>query len=311
MTRRSLATLASLLFAAFWAATSWLGLASADHPASNPLIPWSMCVFFFVVATGLAAGRRWALRLGHAAAIAVLALFLISLIGSYFHPESSDPTLPIHMASWSVTAAALSVALAVLLAEPLALAHLAKQPLPAEREHRKMTYPKVYKPGRDAVLVSGFFILLILFLLFTQVFPLSAFRLYQLHDAKFWVAILGLVIVSRVMFYLAIVSIGYRVTYLPDAIQVTTLLGTKTMQYSDISFYRWKKPGSRGGVLFPPFYTLYLVSRGPTQGPLDISSSKGPNERKLKIPLNLRLDQEFEDWIASVPCEPGQPPLPN
>ena len=176
-----------------------------------------------------------------------------------------------------------------------------------------MTYPKVYKPRGVLVLIDLFYICLILFFLFTQIFPLSSFRFYLPQDgAKFWVSTMGLLLAFGVIFALVIESIGYTLTFTPDEIKVTTLLGTKTIEYGDISFYSWKVGNFSGRSLsYSSFYRLYLVSRDSSQNVLDISLLKGPNEKIIKIPLNLKLDKEFYDWIATIPCELGKSPLPK
>jgi|ERR1700690_46492 hypothetical protein len=175
-----------------------------------------------------------------------------------------------------------------------------------------MTYPRIYKPDSKALLLYGFFISFILFLAYTQLFPLSTFRIYQPHDGyKFWMGISLAAAVLVILFQLVIVIVGYKVTFMPDAIRVSTLLGTKTMQYSDISFYRYRRAGRFGAGPWLTVYVLYLVSRDPAQNVLDNSFHRGPRERTLAIPINFRPDQEFDDWVEAIPCELGQSPLPK
>jgi len=173
-----------------------------------------------------------------------------------------------------------------------------------------MKYPKIYKPSGMSIVMYGFGIIFLLFLAFTQVFPLSTFRIYQPNDGyKFWMGLLLIAVTLLFLYQLIIIIIGYRVTFMPDAIKVTTLLGTKAMQYSDISFYRWDL-GLNGAGKWASPPRLYLVSRDPAQNVLDISLLKGPKEKTLKIPLSLSVDQEFKDWIASLPVEIGERPFP-
>lgn len=94
-------------------------------------------------------------------------------------------------------------------------------------------------------------------------------------------------------------SIGYKVTLLVDAIEVTTIRGTKRMHRSDIISYSFYCGKYEDGVS--------LISRSPTQaGP---SLLYDPNENVLRIPFSFNRDQEFDDWITSLPCELGGSPL--
>lgn len=176
-----------------------------------------------------------------------------------------------------------------------------------------MIYPKVYKPGVAYLAINAFFIAFLLFMAFTQMFPLGTFELYRVNDYRLWFMFTVSVIAISMLFRLVLDSIGYKVTFLPDEIRVTTLLGTKTMRYSDISFYRWDTgggiPAGRSMHTVSP-WRLYLVSREPIKNVLDISLLKGPKERSLKIPLNLKIDKDFEDWVNSLPVELGQSTLP-
>jgi hypothetical protein len=156
-----------------------------------------------------------------------------------------------------------------------------------------------------SVLSISFF----LFLLFTNVFPLSAHSFYPPHNREaFWWTILTLSLVLIFLFRVFIITFGYRVTFISDAIKVTTILGTKTMQYSDISFYRYRL--SRYIYRWPIFCEIYLVSRDSAQNVLDISLLKGPIEKTLRIPITFNTDNEFTDWIKSLPVELGERPFP-
>ena len=174
-----------------------------------------------------------------------------------------------------------------------------------------MIFPKIYKPSLVYIFISIFFISLILFLLFTQIFPLSTFKLYALNDSKFWMSLLFITLPLVVLNKLFASIIGYKVTFKADEIVVTTIYGSKSMHYSDISFYYYTfGTGSGGrGTLEAASLVLYLVSRDKSQNVLDISLLKGPKQREIKILINFDLDNDFKDWIASIPSELGLSPL--
>jgi hypothetical protein len=88
-----------------------------------------------------------------------------------------------------------------------------------------------------------------------------------------------------------------------DAIEVATLLGAKVMRRSDISSYHYYFSKTENGVS--------LISRNPAQSGLGISLLNDQNEKILRIPLTFDRDQEFDNWITSLPCELGQLPLPK
>ena len=135
MQRRHQATIASLVFAAFWAALSWPWLPTAEHPAKNLPAPWLLCAFFLVVAGGLAANRRWARWLGLVAAVALVALLALVFIGAYFISLFGDQAFGAGLVSWFLTGIALSVTLVVLLAKPLDAAPSMKEAKSPEPTH--------------------------------------------------------------------------------------------------------------------------------------------------------------------------------
>ena len=133
MHRRHFGAITSLIFAAFWAALAWPRFAT-DHPARILPVPWSLCGFFVIVAVGVAAGKSWARWLGLAAAVVLLVLVPITLVGAYFISLFGDQAFQIGMAAWFLAAITLSVALVVLLAKPLDLVPPAKESRTASRQ---------------------------------------------------------------------------------------------------------------------------------------------------------------------------------
>jgi hypothetical protein len=103
----------------------------------------------------------------------------------------------------------------------------------------------------------------------------------------------------------------YKVTFKADEIVVTTIYGSKSMHYSDISFYYFTGGTGTGGrgTFEAASLVIYLVSRDKSQNVLDMSLLKGPKQREMKILINFDLDNDFKDWIASIPPELGYPPL--
>lgn len=127
MLNRRMAPFASLLFATFWAVTSWPWFATVGHPANNHLVPWLFCIFFVVVTGGLAMAKNWARQIGRAAAVLFLVVFLFVLVGSLSLPLFGEQPFNIRIASWEFAGAMLSFALIVLFAKPDDLASLEKQ----------------------------------------------------------------------------------------------------------------------------------------------------------------------------------------
>jgi hypothetical protein len=125
MQRRYLAALASLFFAAFWAALSW-GVASGPAPG-DPRVGRSLCALFVLLAAGLAAAQRWARWLGLAAAVCLLLLLSLAFVGTYFISLFGDQALELRIAVAFMTAIAFCVALLVLLSRPLDIAHPANE----------------------------------------------------------------------------------------------------------------------------------------------------------------------------------------
>ena len=134
MQRRHFAAIASLIFAALWAASAWPWFATAGHPARTLPVPWSLCGLFVVVAVGVAAGKPWGRWLGLAAAVILLVLLPITLVAAYFMSFFGDQAFQARMAAWFLAAIALSAALVVLLAKPLDVGPAAKEPQTASRQ---------------------------------------------------------------------------------------------------------------------------------------------------------------------------------
>jgi len=115
--------------------------------------------------------------------------------------------------------------------------------------------------------------------------------------------IFGFIVVIFSLYQLIIVSIGYKVTLLPDAVEVTTILGTKKMHRSNISSYSYYCGKYEKGVS--------LISRNSAQNAPGISLLYDENEKALRIPLTFDRDVGFDEWVTSLPCEIGGHPLPS
>ena len=149
-----------------------------------------------------------------------------------------------------------------------------------------MTYPRVYKPGREQLFLF-WSLCFILFGAVTQGF------IQHPDNLKSWGMMFGFAVGVFLLYRLIIVSIGYKVTLWPDAIEVTTIHGTEKIYRSDISFYSYYCGKCESGV--------NLISRNSAQSGAGASLLHGKNEKILSIPLSFNRDQEFDDWVASLP----------
>lgn len=157
--------------------------------------------------------------------------------------------------------------------------------------------PRIYKPRDKQLFLCGSYC----FLLFAM-FPLVLIQ--HLDNSKsLGGLIFGFAAGIYFLYRIIIVSIGYKVTLLPDAVEVTTIHGTKKMLRSDITSYTHYSGRSESGI--------NLISRVSAQSGSGISLLHDPNETILCIPLSFDRDQEFDDWITSLPCELGGFPLPK
>ncbi len=118
MQRRHLGAVTSLIFAAFWAFVWWRWTADGHSEKILP-VPALSCAYFVVASGGIFAGQRWARWLGLVAAIVLLALLSIVVVGGYVISLFGDQVLGLSEAAPFLAGMALSVVLIVLLARPL------------------------------------------------------------------------------------------------------------------------------------------------------------------------------------------------
>jgi hypothetical protein len=168
---------------------------------------------------------------------------------------------------------------------------------------KRKNYPRTYKPNGDTLFLCAF--TCFFFLVINAIALIVPPALYSLHQTGINLfGMIALIVGSIVVPYFVIIkSIGYKVTLLPDAIEVTTLHGTKFISRADIHSYSY-------------YFTRY--DRG-----IDLLSGKQrkilydypriyPQEILVRISISsFDRDQEFDDWVTSLPCISGGMPLPK
>lgn len=153
------------------------------------------------------------------------------------------------------------------------------------------SYPRSYKPSRAQTFLS-----LVIYVIglgpFIQLF-IKHSELLHPHSSKFLFIIAALVFFSTLCFNSIIETIGYKITLFPDAINVSNIFGTKELLRNDISTYQFRAGGK--GVSSK----VWLI-------PKDTKRNK-----ILKISMTFEADQEFNDWINSLPSPRFNTPLPK
>jgi hypothetical protein len=146
-------------------------------------------------------------------------------------------------------------------------------------------YPRVYKPEAEKI----FFCVAICFIMFgwtTQVLMQSHW-IFNPYNYKFWLISVSLVALILLCFYQIIITIGYRVTLMPDVIEVTNIIGTRSMLRSAISSYYFRYGGGKSPI---PDRVTFI--------------SKDTDNKTFTIPINFDRDQEFNDWVMSLTLTP-------
>jgi hypothetical protein len=168
---------------------------------------------------------------------------------------------------------------------------------------KRKNYPRTYSPNGETLFMCAF--TCVFFLAVNAIALLVPPALYSLHQTGVNLfGMIALIVGSIVVPYFIIIkSIGYKVTLLPDAIEVTTLHGTRLISRADIHSYS---------------YYISQYDRG-----VDLLSGKQreilydfpgiyPQETLIRISISsFDRDQEFDDWVTSLPCISGGMPLPK
>jgi hypothetical protein len=153
-----------------------------------------------------------------------------------------------------------------------------------------MVYPRVYKATKESIFVSwasG----CILTGAYTQFLIQSPYKLISPE-----VILLFLAIISC-LYIFTIHSIGYKVILMSDSIKVTTLFSSRELYRNDIASY---------SSYFGRFDSgLILVAKGTRLSKYEIK------EEKLIIHLSFERDNEFDNWLSTLPCELSQTDINN
>lgn len=162
-------------------------------------------------------------------------------------------------------------------------------------------YPRVYRPGRVQMIQFGIYCLLLLSTLIEASVKHPELLNPQTPSSRVWPAAVSLSVVIFLLYLLGVRTIGYRVALTQGTVAVTTLYGTKTVQRRDIASYTFL-PGGK----IPD--RIRLISRNPANAP---DGEVADTVDKLVITLTFDRDDEFDSWIASLPCEVGGTLLPG
>jgi hypothetical protein len=113
-------------------------------------------------------------------------------------------------------------------------------------------------------------------------------------DYRFWGIMSAISLMAIYLYWMLVETIRYKVTLIQEKIEVTTLYGTMTLQRSEIRSYRYIERGGRGAKSSSVAF-----------------NQKVPTGKTFEVPLTFDRDQEFDDWIMSLPCDSEDSPLPK
>jgi len=217
--------------------------------------------------------------------VILLILFLVCLFVGAFagtYPESHLPKQLFSLA-WIIFIAIIIIAtIAHILQQE---SNVAEQKLSLSINPEKFdssNYPRVYQPSSKQALKSG------------VILPLAvvAFMTFPFWPANYGLApifINVLVVISGLVMagFLVIRNYGYRITLMPDMIEIKTLIGTRSVRREEINSYSYQQYTKQGtSIMLRPKHSYSFIN----------------------VLINFPLDKDFNEWFKSIP---GSPQLPE